>query len=133
MEEKPINPKSNFAVTGLYFYTNDVVKHAKSLEPSKRGELEITDLNNTYIDKKSMRLEMMDSLKFKWLDSGTFSALHDSSEFVMKQQEKTKSQIALLDEIAFLKGFIKKGQLKKNLKNLSSDLQNYLREKYFSS
>ena len=80
-----------------------------------------------------MRLEMMDSLKFKWLDSGTFSALHDSSEFVMKQQEKTKSQIALLDEIAFLKGFIKKGQLKKNLKNLSSDLQNYLREKYFSS
>ena len=133
IEEKPINPKSNFAVTGLYFYTNDVVKHAKSLEPSKRGELEITDLNNTYIDKKSMRLEMMDSLKFKWLDSGTFSALHDSSEFVMKQQEKTKSQIALLDEIAFLKGFIKKGQLKKNLKNLSSDLQNYLREKYFSS
>jgi glucose-1-phosphate thymidylyltransferase len=133
IEEKPINPKSNFAVTGLYFYTNDVVKHAKSLEPSKRGELEITDLNNIYIDKKSMRLEMMDSLKFKWLDSGTFSALHDSSEFVMKQQEKTKSQIALLDEIAFLKGFIKKGQLKKNLKNLSSDLQNYLREKYFSS
>ena len=133
IEEKPINPKSNFAVTGLYFYTNDVVKHAKSLQASKRGELEITDLNNIFIDKKSMRLEMMDSLKFKWLDSGTFSALHDSSEFVMKQQEKTKSQIALLDEIAFLKGFIKKGQLKKNLKNLSSDLQNYLREKYFSS
>jgi len=133
IEEKPINPKSNLAVTGLYFYTNDVVKHAKSLQSSKRGELEITDLNNIYIDKKSMRLEMMDSLKFKWLDSGTFSALLDSSEFVMKQQEKTKSQIALLDEIAFLKGFIKKGQLKKNLKNLSSDLQNYLIEKYFSS
>ena len=133
IEEKPTNPKSNLAVTGLYFYTNDVVKHAKSLQASKRGELEITDLNNIFIDKKSMRLEMMDSLKFKWLDSGTFSALHDSSEFVMKQQEKTKSQIALLDEIAFLKGFIEKGQLKNNLKNLSSDLQNYLIEKYFSS
>ena len=74
VEEKPRNPKSNFAVTGLYFYTNDVVKYAKKLTPSSRGELEITDLNNVYIKKQKMVIEMMDSDKFKWLDSGTFTA-----------------------------------------------------------
>ena len=133
IEEKPKKPKSNFAVTGLYFYTNDVINYAKSLEPSERGELEITDLNNVYIDNKKMVIEMMDSSTFKWLDSGTFSALHESSDFIMKKQKSSNSQIALLDEIAFLKGFIDKIQLKDNLKNLSSDLQDYLLERYLKS
>ena len=133
VEEKPRNPKSNFAVTGLYFYTNDVVKYAKELTPSSRGELEITDLNNVYIKKQKMVIEMMDSDTFKWLDSGTFTALHESSKFIMEQQESSNSQIALLDEIAYLKGFISKNELKDNLKNLSSDLQEYLSRLYLSS
>ena len=133
IEEKPKEPKSNFAVTGLYFYTNDVIKHAKSLKPSKRGELEITDLNNIYIKNKKMVIEIMKSSQFKWLDSGTFDALHASSEFIMHQQYKSQSQIALLDEIAFLKGFINKEKLKRNLKNLSFDIQEYLIKRYLSS
>ena len=133
IEEKPKQPKSNFAVTGLYFYTNDVISYAKSLEPSERGELEITDLNNVYINNKKMVIEIMDSSTFKWLDSGTFSALHESSDFIMKKQKSSNSQIALLDEIAFLKGFIDIIQLKDNLKNLSSDLQDYLLERYLRS
>ena len=80
-----------------------------------------------------MVIEMMDSSTFKWLDSGTFSALHESSDFIMKKQKSSNSQIALLDEIAFLKGFIDKIQLKDNLKNLSSDLQDYLLERYLKS
>jgi glucose-1-phosphate thymidylyltransferase len=133
VEEKPSAPKSNFAVTGLYFYTNDVIQYAKSLKPSDRGELEITDLNNIYIKKQKMVIEIMDSDTFKWLDSGTFAALHESSTFIMQQQEKSSAQIALLDEIAFLKGFISKNELKNNLKNLSSDLQEYLSARYLSS
>lgn len=133
IEEKPKKPKSNYAVTGLYFYTNDVIAYAKELKPSNRGELEITDLNNIYIEKQKMVIEMMDSNAFKWLDSGTFTALHESSKFIMEQQEISQSQISLLDEIAFLKGFITKNQLKDNLKNLSSDLQEYLSNLYLSS
>ena len=133
IEEKPKIPKSNFAVTGLYFYTNDVIAYAKSLEPSDRGELEITDLNNMFIENKKMLIEMMDANKFKWLDSGTFMALHESSAFIMEQQKNSNSQIALLDEIAFLKGFISKNELKDNLKNLSPDLQEYLSSRYLSS
>jgi glucose-1-phosphate thymidylyltransferase len=133
IEEKPKIPKSKFAVTGLYFYTNDVISHAKSLEPSPRGELEITDLNNVFIQNQQMLIEMMDATAFKWLDSGTFKALHESSEFIMKKQEDSKAQIALLDEIAFLKGWISKEDLKNNLKSLSSDLQDYLLIHYFKS
>ncbi len=133
VEEKPKDPKSNFAVTGLYFYTNDVVKFAKSLSPSSRGELEITDLNNIFIKGKKMLIEMMDASRFKWLDSGTFSALLESSAFIKEQQENLNIQVGLLDEIAFLKGFISKSELKDNLNGLSIDLQKYLIEKYFKS
>ena len=133
VEEKPKNPKSNFAVTGLYFYTNDVVKFAKSLSPSSRGELEITDLNNIFIKEKKMLIEMMDASKFKWLDSGTFSALLESSAFIKEQQENLNIQVGLLDEVAFLKGFISKSELKDNLNGLSIDLQKYLIKKYLKS
>tara|TARA_Y100000590_G_scaffold220730_1_gene249805 strand:- start:5217 stop:6092 length:876 start_codon:yes stop_codon:yes gene_type:complete len=133
VEEKPKDPKSNFAVTGLYFYTNDVVKFAKSLSPSIRGELEITDLNNIFIKEKKMLIEMMDASKFKWLDSGTFSALLESSAFIKEQQENLNIQVGLLDEVAFLKGFISKSELKDNLNGLSIDLQKYLIKKYLKS
>lgn len=133
IEEKPKDPKSNFAVTGLYFYTNDVVKFAKSLSPSSRGELEITDLNNIFIKEKKMLIEMMEASRFKWLDSGTFSALLESSEFIKQQQDNLEIQVGLLDEVAFLKGFISKSQLKDNLNELSIDLQKYLIEKYLKS
>ena len=133
VEEKPKDPKSNFAVTGLYFYTNDVVKFAKSLSPSSRGELEITDLNNIFIKEKKMLIEVMDASRFKWLDSGTFSALLESSAFIKEQQENLNIQVGLLDEVAFLKGFISKSELKDNLNELSIDLQKYLIEKYLKS
>lgn len=131
VEEKPRTPKSNFAVTGLYFYTNDVVRFAKSLTPSDRGELEITDLNNIFIRQEKMLIELMDSASFKWLDSGTFDALQESSIFIKNEQIKTNSQIGLLDEIAYLKEFIDLIQLKKNFNYLSPDLQGYLTKKYF--
>lgn len=133
VEEKPKDPKSNFAVTGLYFYTNDVIKFAKSLSPSSRGELEITDLNNIFIKEKKMLIEMMDASRFKWLDSGTFSALLESAEFIKQKQENLNIQVGLLDEVAFLKGFISKRELKDNLNELSIDLQKYLIEKYLKS
>jgi len=133
IEEKPKKPKSNYAVTGLYYYTNDVISFSKNLKPSKRGELEITDINNIYVKKNKMLIEMMDSKSYKWLDSGTFTALHESSEFIMKTQLNTNKQIALLDEIAFLNGFIDKDGLKNNLHNLSEDLQEYLISNYLKS
>lgn len=133
IEEKPKKPKSNYAVTGLYYYTNDVISFSKNLKPSKRGELEITDINNIYVKKNKMLIEMMDSKSYKWLDSGTFTALHESSEFIMKTQLNTNKQIALLDEIAFLNGFIDKDGLKNNLHNLSVDLQEYLISNYLKS
>jgi len=133
IEEKPKKPKSNYAVTGLYYYTNDVISISKNLKPSKRGELEITDINNIYVEKNKMLIEMMDSKSYKWLDSGTFTALHESSEFIMKTQLNIKKQIALLDEIAFLNGFIDKDGLKNNLHNLSEDLQEYLISNYLKS
>jgi len=132
IEEKPEKPKSDFAVTGLYFYTNDVIKYAKSLRPSDRGELEITDLNNIYIKNNKMLIELLDS-EFKWLDTGTFDALHESADFIMNAQKNSNIKIGLLDEIAFLKGYIDKQQLKKNVKKLSSDLGNYLIDKYLKS
>lgn len=133
IEEKPKKPKSNYAVTGLYFYTNDVIDFSKKLTPSNRGELEITDINNIYVEENKMLIEMMDSKSYKWLDSGTFKALHESSDFIMKTQFINKKQIALLDEIALLNGFIDKDRLKRNLPNLSEDLQEYLITNYLKS
>ena len=105
IEEKPADPKSRYAVTGLYFYDNEVVDIAASLAPSARGEYEITDVNRVYLERGTLFVEKM-SRGFAWLDTGTHETLLEASEFVHTIQKRQSSQVACLEEIAFLKGFI---------------------------
>lgn len=111
IEEKPIQPKSNWVVTGLYFYDNQVVKYAKSLTPSKRGELEITDINKIYLQKSQLKVTRM-GRGIAWLDSGTPDSLLDTSQFVQAIEKRQGFKIACLEEIALLKNFITKAQFK---------------------
>lgn len=110
LEEKPANPKSQIAVTGLYFYDNRAVQFAKQLKPSARGELEITDLNRIYVDLGEAKLQHM-GRGFTWLDAGTYESLMQANHFVQVIEERQGHFIAALEEIAFLKGFINKEQL----------------------
>lgn len=112
LEEKPENPKSNYAVTGLYFYSNDVVKKSKNLKPSKRGELEITDLNRLYLEEKRLSLKMM-GRGMAWLDTGTHDSLLEASNFIATIENRQGLKIACLEEIAFRNGYISKDQLLK--------------------
>ncbi len=111
LEEKPENPKSNYAVTGLYFYDNDVVKYAKGLKPSPRGELEITDLNRIYLDQGRLNVTLLGD-GFTWLDTGTHESLVDATNFVKTVEEHQHRKIACLEEIAFRQGWITLDQLK---------------------
>lgn len=110
LEEKPKNPKSNFAVTGLYFYDNQVVKFAKSLKPSARGELEITDLNKLYLQEGNLHVAHL-GRGFAWLDTGTHESVLQASNFVHSMQLNQGVEIACLEEIALRKGFIAPAQL----------------------
>ena len=129
IQEKPKLPKSDIAIVGLYFYTNEVISKAKSLKPSSRGELEITDLNNLFILENKMEVNLMGE-GFTWLDTGTFDSLHEASSFVKLLQGSSNYRLGLIDEIAYLNNFISKQQLEKNLLNLSIDFQKYLTKKY---
>ena len=105
IEEKPKNPKSNYCVTGLYFYDNHVVEYAKNLKPSARGELEITDLNRIYLEDGSLNVELLGQ-GFTWLDTGTHESLVDATNFVKTVEQHQHRKIACLEEIAYLNGWI---------------------------
>ncbi len=110
IEEKPEHPKSNYCVTGLYFYDNKVVDFAESLKPSKRGELEITDLNRVYLDRGELNVELLGQ-GFTWLDTGTHESLADATNFVKTLETHQHRKIACLEEIAYLNGWITRQQV----------------------
>ena len=112
IEEKPENPKSNYAVPGLYFYDNDVVEIAKNVKPSARGEIEITSINNEYLRRGTLRVETL-GRGFAWLDTGNHDALLDAADFVAAFQKRQGMYISCIEEIAYRRGFIDKEQLVK--------------------
>lgn len=120
IEEKPEKPKSSYAVTGLYFYDETVVEKAKSLKPSARGELEITALNNLYLEEKKLTMEIM-GRGFAWLDTGTHQSLLDASNFVATMEKKQGLQVACIEEIAFKMGYISKDALLEQAHMLSKN------------
>ncbi|MBG2837003.1 MULTISPECIES: glucose-1-phosphate thymidylyltransferase RfbA [Proteus] len=126
LEEKPLKPKSNYAVTGLYFYDNDVINIAKNLQPSPRGELEITDVNKVYLEQHKLSVAMM-GRGYAWLDTGTHKSLIDASNFIQTIEERQGLKVSCPEEIAYRKGFINKEQVKKLAKPLSkNDYGKYL-------
>lgn len=128
IEEKPENPKSKYAVPGLYFYDNSVIEKAKSIKPSKRGELEITDLNRLYLEEKSLKVNLL-GRGFAWLDTGTHKNLLQASNFIETIQERQGNYIACIEEIAYRNGWITKEELLKLAESLlKTDYGKYLVE-----
>ena len=137
IEEKPKNPKSNYCVTGLYFYDNRVVNFAENLKPSKRGELEITDLNRIYLELGELNVELLGQ-GFTWLDTGTHESLVDATNFVKTVETHQHRKIACLEEIAYLNGWIKKDDVLKVYERLKKNqygqyLKDVLEGKYLDA
>ncbi len=129
LEEKPKQPKSNYAVTGLYFYGNDVIKNAKKLTPSERNELEITDLNRIYLENNKLNVELF-GRGFAWLDTGTNDSLLRASQFVQTIEENQGIKIACLEEIALIKGYLTKEFLRNNIPKISDNkYYDYIQQK----
>ncbi len=133
LEEKPKNPKSNYAVTGLYFYDKDIIAMAKSLKPSQRGELEITDLNRLYLEKEKLNVEIM-GRGYAWLDTGTHDSLLEASQFIATLENRQGLKVSCPEEISYRRGWINASQLEKLAAPLSKNgygqyLQNVLKEK----
>ncbi|MCI1273136.1 MAG: glucose-1-phosphate thymidylyltransferase RfbA [Clostridiaceae bacterium] len=120
LEEKPQNPRSNYAVTGLYFYDNSVVEYAKNLKPSARGELEITDLNKIYLNKGNLKVELL-GRGFAWLDTGTHKSLLQAGQYVQTIEENQGIKIACLEEVAYRMGFVTKEELKKHISHYKNN------------
>lgn len=128
LEEKPQNPKSHYAVTGLYFYDKKVVDYAKNLKPSARGELEITDLNNIYLKNGNLNVELL-GRGFAWLDTGTHHSLLQAGQFVKTVEENQGIKIACLEEVAYRMGFVTKEELMQNIeKYKNNEYFTYVRE-----
>lgn len=125
IEEKPTKPKSNYAVTGLYFYDNDVINISKNLNPSHRGELEITDVNKKYLEKRKLRVELM-GRGYAWLDTGTPDSLLEAGEFIATIEKRQGLKVACLEEIAYNAGFI----TKEEFINIASRYDNNFYGKY---
>lgn len=125
IEEKPIEPASNYAVTGLYFYPNDVVQVAKSLTPSARGELEITDVNMVYLTHSNLNVEVM-GRGYAWLDTGTHKSMNDASNFVRMMEERQGLKIGCIEEVAHRMGYIDEDQLNKLSLQYNNEYGEYL-------
>lgn len=127
IEEKPKRPKSNYAIVGLYFYPNSVVEIAKSVTPSARGELEITSVNQTYLEQHKLQLQLL-GRGFAWLDTGTHESLSEATEFIKTIEKRTSLKVACLEEIALNKGYISKDQLRTQIAELKGVYYDYLKK-----
>ncbi|MGO3654940.1 MAG: glucose-1-phosphate thymidylyltransferase RfbA [Sphingobacterium sp.] len=124
--EKPESPKSNYAVVGLYFYPGSVVEKAKRVKPSARGELEITTINQYYLEEEKLHLQRM-GRGFAWLDTGTHESLSEATEFIKTIEKRTSLKVACLEEIALAKGYISKTELSKQIEGLKGVYYDYLK------
>lgn len=127
IEEKPREPKSNYAIVGLYFYPNSVVEIAKGVKPSDRGELEITTVNQTYLNQGALQLQLL-GRGFAWLDTGTHESLSEATEFIKTIEKRTSLKVACLEEIALSKGYIEKEALFDRVKDLKGVYFDYLKK-----
>lgn len=125
IEEKPANPKSNYAVPGLYFYTNDVVNIAADVKPSARGEIEITSINNEYLNRGKLNVELL-GRGMAWLDTGTYDGLLEASNFIATIQKRQGMYVSCIEEIAFRNGWLNKEQLLETAKGYKTDYGRYL-------